>query len=283
MFPGFNRISFGGPLTPMVRRLMIINGAVFLVQFISGLTGCGDSSVMNTFGLSHAGLVQNHRIWQLFTYMFIHGGFLHILFNLFALWMFAGELEKMWGSRRFLKYYLSCGVGAGLFIALMNWYVFRTTGFSHSVTIGASGAIYGILLAYGMTWPDRKVLLYFLFPVKMKYLVIIFGLLEFFGTFSDQGTGISHVGHLGGLISGFLILFLYRYRHGSISRKFDPFRKLRLAKKKREIQERIKAKQTIDRLLGKISSEGFSSLSGKERQELEKARKIFYAGDETVH
>ncbi len=268
----------------MVKRIMIINGAVFLIQFISGLAGSSDYTVMNVFGLSHAGLVQNHRIWQLFTYMFIHGGFLHIFFNLFALWMFAGELERMWGSRRFLKYYLICGAGAGLFIALMNWYVFSTTGMSHSVTIGASGAVYGILLAYGMTWPDRKVLLYFLFPVKMKYLLIIFGLLEFFGTFSDQAGGISHVGHLGGLVSGFLIMFLSGNRKGSISRRnFDPFRKLRLAKKKREIQERINAKETIDRLLGKISSEGFSSLSGKDRQDLEKARKIFNSGDETIH
>jgi len=287
-------IRFGGPLTPAVKKLLIINASIFLIHQFGNLFSPG--VIERFFGLNHIGLIFEFKIWQLFTYMFIHGGWLHIFFNLLALWMFGGELENLWGSKFFLKYYIYSGIGAGLFIALMNFIVYSKFEAS-PITIGASGAIYAILLGYGMTWPNREVLLYFVFPVKIKYLVIGFGLLEFFGTLSSavgHSGNISHIGHIGGLISGFLIL----YRTGKQSRqktsnfsanKKESFidqkiKKSKLKKKQKEIETRIKAKKIIDVLLEKIAREGMSALSSEEKKKLEWARKHYYpGGNETVH
>ncbi len=286
----YTGLRFGGPITPMVKRLMIINGVIFLLQLIVGLVAPG--RIEYYFGLHHIGLLHRFMIWQPFTYMFLHGNFLHIFFNLFALWMFAGELELQWGSNTFLRYYLFSGIGAGIFIAVMNFVIFEKYG-SSPITIGASGALYAILLAYGLTWPNREVLLYFLFPIKMKYLVIIFGAIEFFGTISSaQGAGgnISHIGHLGGLVSGFIYI-MYRVKISPLSRKrtkdkrgvVDEYLKQsRLKKKQEEIETRIQAKLIIDRLLEKIAREGMSSLTPKERKELEWARKHYYPDDSTT-
>jgi len=284
-------IRFGGPLTPTVKKLMIINGGIFLLQQFTGLVK--PNMLEYFFGLHHLGLFHEFKLWQVFTYMFLHGGWLHIIFNLIALWMFAGELEQVWGSKKFLRYYLYSGIGAGIFIALMNYFVFINYQIN-PVTIGASGAIYAILLAYGLTWPNREVLLYFLFPVKMKYLVIVFGLIEFFGTLSSAaGTGgnISHVGHLGGLISGFIfIMYRTKFSGGkkASTKNINPLntslKKIRIKKKKKEIETRIKAKEIIDELLEKIARSGMSSLSPDEKKRLEWARKHYYPeGDDTVH
>ncbi len=288
---------FGGPLTPVVKKLMIINGAVFLIQQLAGLFWPG--LLEHLFGLNHQGLVREYWIWQIFTYMFLHGGWLHIIFNLFGMWMFAGELESLWGGRRFLQYYIFSGVGAGVFIALMNYIVsIKFPAYAAlpyvPTTIGASGAIYGILLAYGLTWPNREVLLYFLFPIKMKYLVLIFGLIEFFGTLSGasgEGGNVSHVGHLGGLLSGFLLLVAQRKGASrSATRKDgknffrDPLKKYRLIRKQRQIRRRIEAKRIIDTLLEKIARQGMSSLSPRERKQLDWARRHYYREDsETIH
>ncbi len=296
MYGNNTQIRFGGPITPVVKRLMIINGAIFLVQQIVNLFQPHALSMI--FGLSHTGFAREFMIWQIFTYMFLHGGWLHILFNLFALWMFAGELEQRWGSSKFLKYYLYTGTGAGIFIALMNFFI-ASQGMPNAPTIGASGAIYAILLGYGMTWPDREVLIYFLFPIKMKYLVLIFGLIEFFGTLSSaagQGGNISHIGHLGGIISGFILLTLQKKRgnkspftgSGKAPKKkkliSDSLKKIRLRKKQKEIETRIKAKKIIDKLLEKIARTGMSSLTPEEKKELEWARKHYYPeGNDTVH
>ncbi|RPI92250.1 MAG: rhomboid family intramembrane serine protease [Spirochaetales bacterium] len=170
-------VRIGGPITPVVKNLLIINAVVFLFQQFAAMLAPG--MLENLFGLNHQGLVHDFRFWQIASYMFLHGGWLHILFNLLGLWMFAGDLETHWGSRLFLRYYLFCGVGAGMFIAAMNYFVvvkYGTNPFAPyaPTTLGASGAIYGILLAYGLTWPNREVLLYFLIPVKMKYLGPLF-------------------------------------------------------------------------------------------------------------
>lgn len=280
-------IRFGGPMTPAVKQLMILNGSVFILQQVAGLFS--PNMIEAIFGLSHGGFAQSFMLWQPFTYMFLHGGWLHIFFNLLGLWMFGGELEQIWGKGRFLRYYILSGVGAGLFIALMNYYVAMQFG-SSAVTIGASGAIYAILLAYGLTWPDREVLLYFLFPIKIKYLLIAFGLMEFFGTLSSAaGTGgnISHIGHVGGLIAGFI---LYRYfmkaKVKSKVVKMSLFKrltkKLRLKKKQKEIDTRIEAKKIIDDILGKIARNGMSSLTPEEKKKLEWARKHYYPSNEDV-
>jgi membrane associated rhomboid family serine protease len=286
-------IRIGGPLTPVVKKLLIINSVIFLAQLIIG--HYYPNLVESLFGLHHIGFIQELKLWQVVTYMFLHGGWFHILFNLLSLWMFAGEIEQLWGSKLFLRYYLVTGIGAGFFIIVMNYFIFLHYQMN-PVTIGASGAIYGILLAYGLTWPDRKVLLYFIIPVKIKYLVLIFGCIEFFGMLSSAaGTGgnISHIGHLGGLITGFI--YIYTRMRGrpafkstgneSIDNIFTrALKKVRLKKKKKEIEKRIQSKKIIDELLEKIARQGMSSLSTQERNRLEWARKHYYPDqDETLH
>lgn len=286
-------IRFGGPVTEYVKILMIVNGAVFILQKIFNFFYPG--AVESIFGLSHAGLFFEFKIWQLFTYMFLHGSLLHILFNLLALWMFGGELEQLWGKKLFLRYYFFTGIGAGIFIAAMNFIVYSKFGYS-PVTIGASGALYGILLAYGMTWPNREILLYFLFPIKVKYLVIAFGLIEFFGTISNvagSGGTISHIGHIGGIISGFIFITYRKRKMRKPDREAPQAAKGnvvqfvtrdRLKQKQQEIETRIKAKKTIDMLLEKIAREGMASLTNKEKSNLEWARKHYYPNDDdTVH
>jgi membrane associated rhomboid family serine protease len=184
------RFSFGYGLTPVVKNLMIIMGIVFLLQmFIT-------REIDFYFGLIPLLVWKKYFLWQLFTYIFLHGGFSHIFFNLLALWMFGGELESYWGSKKFLFYFFLCGIGAGIFTVL----------FSSYPVIGASGAIYGILLAYGWLFPNRPILIYFLFPIPAKYMVIIFGLIELFSSSSGTGGGIAHLTHLGGLVFGFFYM-----------------------------------------------------------------------------
>lgn len=286
-------LRFGGPITPVVKKIMIINGAVFIVQQLAGIFA--PNMLEYFFGLHYYGLINELKIWQPLTYMFLHGGWLHIIFNLLALWMFAGELEELWGGQKLLKYYIYSGIGAGIFISLMNFYIFVNYN-SNPVTIGASGALYAILLAYGVTWPNREVLLYFIIPVKVKYLVIGFGLFEFFGTLTSAtggGGNISHIGHLGGLLSGLIFIFLWRNKKSTKIKITTPgkegaikkfFRKLRNKKKQKEIDTRIEAKRIIDELLEKIARNGMSSLSSDEKKKLEWARKHYYPErNETLH
>jgi membrane associated rhomboid family serine protease len=286
-------IRIGGPLTPVVKKLLIINSVIFLAQLIIGRYY--PNLLEGLFGLHHVGFIQELKLWQVVTYMFLHGGWFHILFNLLTLWMFAGEIEQLWGSNLFLRYYLVTGIGAGFFIIAMNYFIYLQYQMD-PVTIGASGALYGILLAYGLTWPDRKVLLYFIIPIKIKYLVLIFGCIEFFGMVSSAaGTGgnISHIGHLGGLITGFIYIYT-RMRGGPAFKSTGnegkdnifnrALKKARLKKKKKEIETRIQSKKIIDELLEKIARQGMSSLSPQERNRLEWARKHYYPDqDETLH
>jgi len=183
------RFSFGYGWTPIIKKLIIIMGAVFLLQMVV-------SSRINFYlGLVPILVWKKYFLWQLFTYIFLHGGITHILFNLLALWMFGGELENYWGSKKFLGYFLFCGIGAGICTVVFSPYQFIPV-------IGASGAIYGLLLAYGWLFPNRLIYIYFLFPIPAKYMVIIFGLIELFSSMEGTGGGISHLTHLGGLLFG---------------------------------------------------------------------------------
>ena len=287
-------IRFGGPLTPVVKQLLIINGVVYLVGLIVEAI-ISPGFIANYFGLSHVGMFENFMVWQIFTYMFIHTQFLHLFFNLLALFMFGGELEQIWGKKLFLRYYLICGLGAGLFIALLNFYLFSSMGVS-GPTIGASGAIYGILIAYGLTWPNREVLLFFVIPVKIKYLVAGFGVFSFIMTIESMqgGSGnISHIGHFGGLVTGLVYILWrikpYQERYISAAKMKDnplsnAMKKSRVKKKKKDIETRIEAKKIIDDLLEKIARDGMSSLSAKEKKQLEWARRHYYPEDrDTLH
>ncbi|MGA2317583.1 MAG: rhomboid family intramembrane serine protease [Thermodesulfobacteriota bacterium] len=187
------RFSLGYGLTPVIKNLMIIMGAVFLLQMLfSGW-------IELYFGLVPILVWRKYFLWQLLTYIFLHGDFLHILFNLFSLWMFGGELENHWGSKKFLFYFLFCGIGAGICTVVFTPYQFIPV-------IGASGAIFGILLAFGWLFPNRPILIYFLFPIPAKYMVIIFGLFELYSSRSGAGGGIAHLTHLGGLLFGFFYM-----------------------------------------------------------------------------
>jgi membrane associated rhomboid family serine protease len=150
-------------------------------------------------GIVPALVWQKGHLWQLVSYMFLHGGFFHILFNMFALWMFGCDLERVWGTARFVTFYFFTGIGAGVMTVLL-------TPHGYIPTIGASGAIYGILLAYALLFPERRVLLYFLIPVPVRVFVLIIGLIALFNSVGQPGDSIAHVAHLGGLVFGWIFL-----------------------------------------------------------------------------
>ncbi len=205
-----------GMMTPGVKNLLLANVAVFILQMFAPTL---DRTLIQYFGLVPVLAFQHLFIWQFVTYMFLHGGLGHIFFNMFALWMFGVELERTWGTREFLKFYFLTGIAAGLSTALFSWG-------SNIPTIGASGAVYGILAAYALFFPDRYVYLYLLFPIKMKYLAIILGALEFIAARNQAQSGVAHVAHLGGMVVGYFYL-RYKYRNWGIGKDFfkDLFRR----------------------------------------------------------
>jgi membrane associated rhomboid family serine protease len=192
-----SRVFFGGPVTRTVKILIITNVAVFLVLAFSELAG--SHVLISYFGLIPARVTHQLMLWQLVTYMFLHAEILHLFFNMLTLFMFGNDLERHWGTERFLKYYFITGIGAGV----CSWLVAMD---SAAATIGASGAIYGLLLAYGLLYPDRIVFLNFLIPVKVKYLVLLMGAIAFFSSLSGRESGISHIAHLGGMLVGLVFL-----------------------------------------------------------------------------
>ena len=180
--------------TEAIKILISINALLFIFRYISIYR----YDLAQIFGLSSGDVWP--MIWQPVTYMFIHGDFFHVFMNMFVLWMFGSEMESIWGRREFLKYYFITGIGSGIIWLLLN------LSNSYSVLIGASGAIYGILLAYGLMFPNRKVLIYFLFPIKVKYFVILLGAMAFISSIGDSGSNISHLTHLSGMLIGFIYL-----------------------------------------------------------------------------
>lgn len=227
---------FNSSLPDGVKWLLVSNVAVFLVYFFTV-----DRFPDLFFPLQLIPrMVVRGALWQPLTYLFLHDprGLFHILFNMLALWMFGTPVEQTWGTRRFLQYYFLCGIGAGFCVVFVN----LLTGNSYQPTIGASGAIYGLLLAYGMLFPEQEILFMFLFPMKAKYLVALYGAIAFLGTF--QGGTVSNLAHLGGMIFGFVYIrtqFSRRRRvPAGIDGGFDPRRawkefRLKRAKKKFQV------------------------------------------------
>ena len=214
------KVFFGGPVTRTVKLLIAVNVGVFLLQIVTHLMG---SNLIDAyFGLVPFFVTHEYRIWQLVTYMFLHGGVFHIFFNMLTLFMFGNDLERYWGTKRFLNYYFITGTGAGV----CSWLISMN---SLSVTIGASGAIYGLLLAYGMLYPNRIVYLNFLLPVKVKWLVIIMGAMAFFSSISGSEPGVANIAHLGGMLVGFVYLkgrdWLRRYGLYYEQRKRDALKR----------------------------------------------------------
>jgi membrane associated rhomboid family serine protease len=215
-------ISFGPPLRGAVKQLLIATAAAFLVTYIPAQVFRW-ALPFALFGLRPYDVTHHLFLWQVATYLFLHGGWFHVIFNLFALWMFGTDLERLWGSRQFLFYYFLTGIGAGLFNVALE-------PSSINLTIGCSGAIYGLLLAFGLIFPDRPIFLYFFIPIKAKWFVAIMGLIEFVSSLSTPGSGVSHVAHLGGMLFGFLYL-RGRGLPFSLQARYQDWRRARLRRK----------------------------------------------------
>jgi membrane associated rhomboid family serine protease len=198
--------AFGpGPLTPAIKALIAANVAMFIATLLR-------PSLTGYLGLIPAEVLQG-RVWQVVTYMFLHGALGHIFFNMLALWMFGTELERMWGTPFFLRYYFATGIAAAASTILFAMAPTAVTArLYYSVTIGASGAIYGLLLAYGLTFPNRPIYIYLVFPIPAKYFVMIMGAIALLSSIGDTGGGIAHITHLGGLVAGYLLLRGKRFR-----------------------------------------------------------------------
>ncbi len=248
--------------TEAIKLIVSINFLIFILQSLSGM----EDLLFSVFGIVPSRTFGKLMLWQPFTYLFFHGGIWHVLINMFVLWMFGSELEKYWGKREFLKFFFITGVGSGLVTILFS------LGSSIPV-VGASGAIYGVLLAYGLLFPNRLVYLYFLIPIKVKYLVILIGTVTFFSSLNPEQSSVSHLTHLSGMVIGFIYLrsninwstinrFLI-YRRDEIKRRYDD--------KKKEKREALRLE--VDEILDKINEVGYDGLSQSEREFLFKASK----------
>jgi membrane associated rhomboid family serine protease len=227
------RFDWRGFITPAVKILVLTCAGVFLLQTLLELLfpPSVTSRFNHEFGLVPSGVILGLRIWQPFTYIFLHGGLLHLLFNMLYLWMFGRELELAWGKKRFLNYFFLCGVGAGLITVVVKYIpLFWGHHPSDVPTIGASGAIFGILIANAILFPDRQI---WLFPlpvmIPMRPFVAVMAAIEFFTTFGSGGDNVAHLCHLGGMLIGWVYLrrgsFLYRVRNEMADWKYQRNRK----------------------------------------------------------
>jgi membrane associated rhomboid family serine protease len=185
-----------GGISPAVKILLIANVALFFLNLIVG-------NVMTMrLGLSPQAVLRDFALWQPVTYMFLHGGLGHIVFNMLALWMFGTELERTWGTRFFTKYYFVTGVGAAATSLVLSLFI---DDIYYSLTVGASGAIYGLLIAYAIYFPHRTIY-YIIFPIPARVFVAIAGVIAFMSSVGGGGGGVAHSAHLGGLVVGYLYL-----------------------------------------------------------------------------
>lgn len=247
--------------TDAIKLLVSVNFTIFFLQTISGK----EHLLFDLFGLVPQAIWSDFMIWQPFTYLFFHGNIWHILINMFVLWMFGSELENSWGRKNFIKYYFITGIGAGMVTCLFNLQ-------SNIPVVGASGAVYGILLAYGLSFPNRTVYLYGLIPIKSIWFVIAIGILAFLSSF-QQMTQISHLTHISGMAIGYVFL-KRRWRLNDIWFKI----------RKKTLEYRIQiedVKQSkkkvlekdINHILDKIQKVGFKGLSDQEQNKLYNASK----------
>jgi membrane associated rhomboid family serine protease len=209
-----------------VKWLLIANIGIFIPTFFLSRTSFIEH--LRVFFLVPEAVVGHFAIWQLVTYMFLHGSISHILFNMLALYFFGTPLERDWGSKRFLRYYFLCGIGAGICDIILNLALGNNTR-----TIGASGAIYGLLLAFGVLYPNSTVFMYFVFPIKAKYMVMIVGAIAFLGA-TQVNSGVSDIAHLGGMLFGYAYLKLRFVDFGTIGREYEAW-KLRRARKRFQV------------------------------------------------
>jgi len=299
----YRPVGFGGgflSFPPVIKNLLIINGVVFFLQLILDNTIEGRIFLNKWLALNPIninGYIDwpfNFQVWQLITYQFMHGGFSHILFNMFALWMFGSSIENVFGSKKFLIFYLLAGTSAGL----LHLFVSPLLGGGTAVTIGASGSVYGVLIAYALFFPDNLIFLYFLIPVKAKYLIGFLIVIEFLAI-DSASSGVAHLAHLGGALFGFLFIMFdknsfvelknvfkrsYFYRSNNKSQKniFDNF--AGTFKRNSNVDEanyydinhkndEEVSQAEIDAILDKISKSGYQNLSEQEKKILFQASK----------
>ncbi len=260
--------------TPMVRTLLIINGLVFLLQWVLpryGLVIGRDTLGMpvvhwfgNFFALIPVNLVRRGYIWQLVTYQFLHGGFFHLLINMFVLWMFGVELEQVWGTAGFLRFYLICGIVAGLGMVIFSY--------GPIPVVGASGAIFGLLGAFAIYWPERMIFIWGIFPMKIKHFVLIIGVITLMSGVSETDSGIAHLAHLFGLLMGLLYCWKGDPRKPLLGSLSSFFRRRKKQQEWIEQEEREQRNQQIlkeaDEILDRLNRLGWENLSPEERQRI---------------
>ena len=217
-------------LPPITKNLLIINVLCWMGTLAMAKYGI---DLQKLFGL-HFFMAPGFRIWQLVTYQFLHEGFQHIFFNMFAVWMFGRIMEIQWGSKRFLIFYLLCGIGAGLTQELCQFIHYELVYANYDVvslgngitipmkqyldqilTVGASGSVYGILLGYGMTFPENRLIIFMPIPIpiKAKWLVVAYVVLELLlGLRNSAADNVAHFAHLGGMLAGFLIMLYWKHK-----------------------------------------------------------------------
>ena len=294
----------------MTKNLLVVNVLAFIATFVFERSGV---DLTRLLGL-HFFLASEFHIYQFITYMFLHGGFTHILFNMFALWMFGSVIERVWGPKKFLFYYICCGVGAGFTQEVVQYITYSMQDIASYqyvdaggikmttdayinlwTTIGASGAVYGILLAFGMIFPNERLFIIpFPFPIKAKWLIVGYIAIELFSAMSGPGDGVAHMAHLGGMLFGFLLI-RYWQKHPDSSNRFgrsrgqEFFDNMKRRYEARQHQQQMKSEHTadphhetdeeynvrqrknqeeVDAILDKIRKSGYDSLTKEEKKKL---------------
>lgn len=291
----------------ITKNLLIINVLAFFATWVFEKQGL---DLTATFGL-HFFMAKDFSSYQLVTYLFMHGSFMHLFFNMFAVWMFGTVMERVWGPKRFLIYYLVCGIGAGIIqegVQYINYanenlaaydFVMTSSGritteayLNLWTTVGASGAVYAILLAFGMTFPnERMFIIPFPFPIKAKWLIGGYIVIEVWSALNTPGDGIAHMAHLGGMLFGFLLIRYWR-KHPNIEQRFNgqngffqqmkkqyenkrrntfhyqPSTETPRWEEHKEKEEDSARQAEIDAILDKIRKSGYDSLTKEEKKKL---------------
>ncbi len=280
---------FGYRLTPWVKRLMLANTVVFVLMWSGAVPG---QWLVDNLGFTASEAWREP--WTIVTYMFVHAGFFHVFFNMLMLFFFGPPLEERWGGKEFIKYYAICGIG-GAVLTL----IFEIGSIGADVpVVGASAAVYGVMLAYALNWPDTLIWIYAIFPIKAKYLVLILGAISFFSAFAGSSDGIAHFAHLGGLIAGYAYLkqgWRVETRLAGVKKNFKR-RKLKVvpggseggkAEKREErsstADEEARILEVVDALLDKIAENGLESLTPEERKFLDDVSQKRQASHEVRH
>lgn len=268
----YQRRSFGiggGALTPAIKNLLFANGIIFLMQVLNPSLG---QTILNYFALVSNHVLYQFRIYELVTYMFLHGGFWHIAVNMFMLWMFGTELEHEWGTKQFLRYYFICGIGAGIFN------IFLTPAIAGNFpTVGASGAVYGIMIAFAVKNPNREIFIIPIpFPVKVKYFIGFLVIFTLLSTVNPLSGGVAHAAHLGGIVVGFVYLKywnqFYKIKNWFHQAQRKSGHKMKYHQGGDQKVEYYRKK--IDEILDKINRVGYLNLTEEEKKLLEEGSKF---------